>query len=159
MNIDSIRSWQLSQLEKGVSIMKNVIEPLSYQAITSYRDGGVGWTVLEVLCHLRDFEDVFFERSVLTVDQDNPPLPFPDPEMLAQERNYNGDNPTMVLAHWAALRKEHHAYLSARPDEDWERPAAHPRRGTVTLHDQMFITVWHDTNHLEQILRILAEKQ
>ncbi|MGB7342505.1 MAG: DinB family protein [Phototrophicaceae bacterium] len=159
MLIDAIRGWQLSQLEKQVFILKNALATVSDAAMTSYRDGGTGWTALEVLCHLRDFEELFLVRAQMTVEEDNPALPFPDPDRLADERNYNDDNPTMVLAHWVALRKDHLNYLDARAESDWERVAAHPTRGAFTLYDQLFLTVWHDTNHLEQILRILTEKR
>ena len=159
MLIDAIRGWQLSQLEKNISIYKNTIQRLSEETIKGYRDGGSGWTVLEVMCHLRDFEELFLERAKMTVFEDNPALPFPDPDALADELNYNDDNPAMVLSHWTALRNEHLAFLEERDGEDWERPAVHPTRGKFTLHDQLFLTVWHDSNHLEQIMRILSEKQ
>ncbi|MEO1288580.1 MAG: DinB family protein, partial [Chloroflexota bacterium] len=63
MLLDSIRGWHLSQMEKGISILKNVVDAVSHEALTTYRDGGVGWTTLEVLCHLRDFEEVFLIRA------------------------------------------------------------------------------------------------
>lgn len=159
MLIDAIRGWQLSQLEKGVSILRNIVHEVSDEALTGYRDSGTGWTVLEVMCHLRDFEELFLERARMTVEEDNPALPFPDPDGLAAQEKYNEDNPALVLAHWIALRKEHHAYLSDCAESDWERPSVHPTRGKFTLHDQLFLTVWHDTNHVEQIMRILTEKR
>lgn len=159
MLIDAIRGWQSSQLEKNVSIYKNVMQGLSEETMRTYRDGGTGWTVLEVLCHLRDFEELFLERAKMTMLEDNPALPFPDPDALADELNYNEDNPALVLSHWTALRKEHLVFLDKREEGDWERPAIHPTRGKFTLHDGLFLTVWHDSNHLEQIMRILSEKR
>ncbi|MEM9952997.1 MAG: DinB family protein [Chloroflexota bacterium] len=159
MLLDSIRGWQLSQMEKGISILKNVVDAVSHEALTTYRDGGVGWTTLEVLCHLRDFEEVFLIRAQMTIEQDYADLPFPDPDALASEYNYNDDNPTLVIAHWSALRKEHIAFLSERSESDWERVANHPTRGAFTLHDQLFLTVWHDTNHIEQISHIISERR
>ncbi len=158
MLINEIRGWQLSQLDKYVSILTNVVTEISDEDIRILRDGDEGWTILEILCHLRDFEEVFLERARITVQQDNPVLPFPDPDILVFEKNYNEDDPKTVLADWTKLRQERHAFLSACADEAWERPAKHPTRGKFTLHDQLFLSVWHDTNHLEQILRVLTQR-
>ena len=157
MLIKEIRGWQLSQLDKAISIFENVIAGVSDEDMRMLRDGEEGWTTLEVLCHLRDYEAVFLQRVRMTVQQDNPVLPSPDPEILVFEKSYNEDDPQTVLADWKKLRQEQHGFLSACADDAWERPAKHPRRGAFTLHDQLFLTVWHDTNHLEQILRILKE--
>ncbi|MGJ3239305.1 MAG: DinB family protein [Anaerolineae bacterium] len=159
MLIDAIRNWQLSQLEKNIATIKHTVQDVSETALKSYRDQGTGWTALEVLCHLRDFEKLFLERIHLTVNRDNPPLPFPDPNALADELNYNADNPSLVFSHWSALRREQLEFLQKRAESDWERPAQHPTRGHFTLHDQLFLTAWHDANHIEQITRILYEKQ
>lgn len=53
---------------------------------------------------------------------------------------------------------EHLAFLAARSESDWERRAQHPTRGPFTLHDQIFLTSLHDSLHIEQITRILKEK-
>jgi len=149
----------LSHLEKSVAIYQNTLRDIPDDALTTYRDSGNGWTVLEVMAHMRDFETVFYERARLTVNEDNPPLPFPDPDTLATEKNYNAQNPADVIAEWVKLRNDHHAFLSQRTEADWERVAQHPTRGAFTLNDQILLTAWHDTNHIEQILRILTEKQ
>lgn len=159
MLLDAIRNWQISQMEKGTQIMEALLSDVTVEAMTTYRDSGDGWTVLEVLCHLRDFEEVFYHRATITVEQDNPKLPFPDHEALVTEKRYNEQDVLEVLATWKAERTAHIELMKARGENDWERPAQHPNRGNFTLHDQLFLTVWHDTNHLEQITRILAEKR
>lgn len=158
MLLDAIRNWQISQMEKGTQIMESLLADVRVETMRTYRDSGNGWTVLEVLCHLRDFEKVFHHRAKITVEQDNPELPFPDHEALVTENRYNEQDVLEVLATWKAERLAHIDFMKARGEDDWERPAQHPNRGKFTLHDQLFLTVWHDTNHLEQITRILAEK-
>lgn len=158
MLINEIRGWQLSQLNKGISILSHILANVSDEDMRMLSDGEEGWTTLEVLCHLRDFEKVFLDRARLTVQQDNPVLPFPDPEILVFENGYNEDDPKAVLRDWTQLRQDHHIFLSDCADDVWERPAKHPTRGNFTLHDQLFLSVWHDTNHFEQILRILSQK-
>jgi uncharacterized damage-inducible protein DinB len=159
MNLQTIRDWQITQLEKGTQIVESLLADIPVQAMTTYRDSGDGWTALEVLCHLRDYDEVFLHRATITVEQDNPDLPNPDPDALASERRYNEQDVMDVLATWKERRATYLEYLKARSEDDWERPAKHPRRGPFTLHDQLFLTVWHDTNHIEQMTRILAEKR
>jgi DinB family protein len=159
MLLDVIRNWQISQMEKGTQIMEALLADIKVENMITYRDSGEGWTVLEVLCHLRDFEEVFHHRAILTVEQDNPELPFPDHEALVTENRYNEQDVTEVLAAWKKERAAHIEFMKARNEDDWERPAQHRSRGKFTLIDQLFLTVWHDTNHLEQITRILAEKR
>ncbi|MEL6307733.1 MAG: DinB family protein [Chloroflexota bacterium] len=159
MQFQAMVEWQISQLEKGSPLLENLLTGIPSKNMQIFVDGGKGWTVTEVLCHLRDFEAVFLERARMTVNEDNPALPFPDPEELAREKKYNRADPRKVLKAWQAIRAEHVAFLQARGTDDWERPAQHPTRGNFTLSDQLFLTVWHDTNHIEQIARILAEEQ
>lgn len=155
----NVLGWQFTQLENNIKTVESIIAMSDPQALTTYRDGGTGWTVLEVVCHLRDFEAVYGERMHLAVDQDNPLLPFPNPDDMARERRYGEQTVGDALAEWKARRAGLLAFLRARSESDWERPAQHPTRGTLTLHDQLTLETLHDTIHLEQMTRILNEKR
>ena len=95
----------------------------------------------------------------LALDEDNPPLPFPNPVTLAQEGRYNEQEPGAVYAEWLAGREALLALFGSVEESQWTRPAQHPVRGIVSVYDQLIIAVWHDNNHLEQITRTLAEKK
>jgi uncharacterized damage-inducible protein DinB len=155
----TIRGWYFEQFRKGLQIVDSFLKPVSKQDVTTYRDGGTGWTVLEVLCHLRDYEAVFLERARVTVEQDKAPLPNPNPDELAKERQYNAQDLNAVHAEWVKRRGDFLAYLDARSEADWARTAIHPRRGEMSLQDQLALIAWHDVNHIEQMTRILAEKK
>ena len=159
MQFQAMIEWQISQLEKGSPLLENMLMGMPSKNMQIFADGGKGWTVAEVLCHMRDFEAVFLERAKMTVNDDNPELPFPDPAELAREKKYNRADPRKVLSEWQTIRAEHIKFLQARDEDDWALPAQHPTRGNFTLGDQLFLTVWHDTNHMEQIARILADEQ
>lgn len=159
MQYEAMIKWQISQLEKGLVLLENVLVGVTRKNMQTFADGGKGWTVTEVLCHLRDFEAVFLERAELTVNEDNPALPFPDPDKLAKDKAYYRADPRKALTDWQATRKQLIGFMQARTMDDWALPAQHPTRGTFTLSDQLFLTVWHDTNHIEQIARILAEER
>ncbi|MBX3066909.1 MAG: DinB family protein [Anaerolineae bacterium] len=129
------------------------------QVLTTYRDGGTGWTALEALCHLRDLETIFTHRFTFTVEQDNPDLPMSNPDALATERRYNEQNVDQALAEWKQQRIKNVAYLKERSESDWERVGVHPIRGKMTLLDILCLEAQHDTIHMEQITRTLNEKK
>lgn len=156
---EMIRGWQLEQLRKGLQIVKSVLSAISTQEARMFRDGGTGWTVLEVLCHLRDYESLFLERARLTVEQDAALLPNPDPNQLASERGYNQQDLQATYTDWVDQRNAFLTYLEGVEAAAWQRTGVHPRRGELSLEDQLTLIVWHDVNHIEQITRILAERK
>lgn len=158
-NMAAIRGWQFENMRNMIVSYERIVTALTPTAATTYRDGGTGWTPTEVLCHLRDFEDIFIERARLTLDRDNPDLPFPDPDALAAERDYNAQDIADVMADWQAKRVQSLDLFTSIADDQWERSGLHPRRGPFTLNDQLLLSARHDVLHFEQLTRILAEKQ
>jgi uncharacterized damage-inducible protein DinB len=157
--VTTIRHWQFEQMQRSIKIVGHLLSISPSGDVITYRDGGTGWTVRDVICHLRDFEQIFLDRACLTVDQDFPGLPFPNPDELAAERQYSTQDVRAAYEAWTANREAQLAYLAERSDEDWQRTANHPRRGSMSLQDQLTVTVWHDNNHIEQMVHILAEKK
>jgi uncharacterized damage-inducible protein DinB len=155
----TLRGWHLDQMHKSIQIIHSLLETTPPGDLTTFRDNGSGWTALEVLCHLRDFEAIYMERAHLTIAQSEPALPNADPDALAAERRYNEQNVAEVYADWSQIRDEFMTYLENLDEAAWGRIGIHNRRGPMTLQDQLALTAWHDVNHLEQITRILAEKK
>jgi hypothetical protein len=155
----TIRGWHLDQLRKNVAILHNILTSVSVHDATTYRDDGSGWTALEVMCHLRDLEAVIMQRATLTVEQESPALPNFDADATALAGRYNEQNLEAVYQAWVEGRTVLLAYLAERDEAAWERVGIHPKRGAMTLADQLAFTAWHDVNHIEQLVRILAEKK
>lgn len=158
-SLDTIRKWQFDSIQKGPQVVKTILLLAAPESLNTYRDGGTGWTALEVLCHLRDLEQVFLERARLTMTREVPDLPMPDADQLAQERDYNHQQVWTVFDDWVANRVVTLDYFKALKEEDWERVGNHPRRGRMTLTDQLILLSWHDVNHVEQIAKILEQKR
>ncbi len=159
MNVVSVRNWQYQMLENNLKSVDSILRLVPPAALITYRDGGAGWTALELLCHLRDLEEVVIERARLTVEQENAPLPMPDPDALAAERRYNEQDVETVFAEWRARRTAYLTFLQNRADSDWDRVGLHPRRGPMTLLDQLIFLPSHDGIHIEQITRVLREQR
>lgn len=155
----TVLGWQFTQLSNNIKSVEAIVHMADPSVLTNYRDGGTGWTALEALCHLRDFEQVFMDRAHIAIEQENGALPFPNPDDLARERRYNEQSVDAVLAEWKTRREAFIGYLRDRSDADWERTAIHPTRGTLTLLEQLFLATLHDTTHMEQLTRTLYEKR
>ncbi len=154
-----LRGWHITQMQDNLKTVESILNMSDPEELTIYRDGGTGWTVLETLCHLRDTEDVFAERLRLTLEQDEPPLPFPNPDEVARERRYNEQVTHTVLAQWKGRRAALNVHWQACSGADWERVGIHPTRGRLTLLEQFLLLPIHDSLHLEQMTRTLSERR
>ena len=157
--IDVRRQWQYNQLQNNIRSIQSIIDMNNPDALTTYRDTGTGWTVLEVICHLRDYETLFTERVQAMIKEDNPNLVNPNPDELAIENEYMAQNVQDVMDTWHDSRLALIDLFMSLDDEQWQRTGVHPRRGEYTSSDQLALTTLHDTVHIEQITRILNEKR
>lgn len=120
------------------------------------RGGDENWSVVEVVCHLRDAEERALERMRAMRDQDEPFLPGYDQEQWASERNYAAAELAPALAAFLALRAQHLADLEALPALGWERPGQHAEQGRITISAHTLHMVAHDSVHAGQIARQLS---
>ncbi|MCI0709191.1 MAG: DinB family protein [Chloroflexi bacterium] len=157
MNHTAVRSWQFDALRKTPGIVEHMLRAAKPSDLNTRRDGGNGWTALEVVGHLHDFDGVYHNRARLTLEEDYPDLPFPDPDAMVTENGYNEQALDSVMTLWRERRTAYLDYLTGITDDDWMRTARHPRRGAMTLHEQFVLVLWHDTNHIDQIVKILGD--
>ena len=117
--------------------------------------GDESWSVVEVLCHLRDAEEINLGRVRAMLDENNPEIAGFDQLALAREHNYREAEPLTALADFTRLRAEYIAVLAALAPPDWERPARHKEFGTITIVAQALHRTSHDAIHCAQIARQL----
>ncbi len=119
-------------------------------------DGPDGWSVLHVVCHLRDFEAIFFQRARRMVEEERPTLAAYDQEALAVERDYGGQDLNEAYGLFLEARRRFVAWLEERAPEDWGRVGLHPEHGEYTLLEQVLYVPLHDLDHLQQMARALG---
>lgn len=130
-----------------------------------------GWGVVEILPHLRDWDEVYFDRIAAIVETDVPRLPSFDDSLWAIERDYRGQDPVETLEDLTEIRGKTVELLSQLPAEAWQREAIFDTEEPlelwqaegesasnqhITLHwlcDQMCD---HDKEHLNQALDAVA---
>ena len=125
------------------------------------RPDAKNWAAKEVVCHLRDTEELFFGRFELVMAMDDPkfaPLAPDTPDRWAEERQYLRSAVATALAAFRKRREESLAFLRALVPEQWRRGGVHPTRGRMTIGDFVTLMAWHDDNHLDQLRRALEER-
>ena len=125
-------------------------------AVLSRRPDGKNWAAKEIVCHLRDTEELFTGRFQLIMAMDMPKLVTFDPstpDRWAEERQYLRNDASEALAAFRRRRAENLAFLRGLGPGEWKRGGVHPTRGTLTIDDWVTLMTWHDDNHLDQLVR------
>ncbi len=146
----------IEALEATPQILRQLVRNLSTeQARTAHADSDSdeNWSVVEIVCHLRDTEEVMSRRMVLLRDEENPRITGFDQEALAQEKDYAGSDLQEAIDAYTSFRAEHVANLRALSDEQWQRSGHHGLPGPVSIFNHTMHDVYHDAVHLAQIAR------
>ena len=146
----------LRDFPKTPVILSAILNGVDQKRAQKATDGPGGWSVLEVLGHMNEFEQAFFQRSRLIVETEMPKFAALDPDALAKSHHYNDQKLTEVLASYVNWRRQHLAYVQALSPEQWQRKGIHPASGEVTLVENVTNTTLHDVNHIEQIVKALG---
>jgi hypothetical protein len=157
-DLANMRRRHILLIDQSGATLGHILSRVSQETATTLRDahdGPKGWTVLEVVCHLRDFDAIFRNRAVMMRDQDYPTLPHFDHEELARQGRYNDCDLRQAYAELAASRRQTIAFFKELDAEQWERAGLHHERGHFTMDEAVVQVGTHDINHLEQITRIL----
>jgi hypothetical protein len=141
----------------------------------SRRPDAQNWSATEIVCHLRDVEELFQVRFHTILAVHEPPIfvlgasaselmpwrvggaighPL-DPVRWAEERQYVRNDPHEARAAFARRREEVLTLLRSLSAKDWQRIGVHPARGRLTLRDWVASLAAHDDNHLDQLRRAL----
>lgn len=146
----------LRDIRKTPVILSAVLRPVTPDQAREARDGADGWTVSEVVGHLKDYEEIFLSRVRQTLQEDEPRLVPHNQDELVRLRGYAGADVHFLFKAFLELRREHVDVLASLSEAQWERRADHPRWGLITVLDHAINVALHDANHTEQIVRALG---
>ncbi len=129
------------------------------------------WSATEILCHLRDVEELFQTRFHTILALDEPAIlvlgataeqlapwrfvakhPL-DPDDWAEDRQYARSDPRAALAAFQRRRGEVLTFLRGLSEKEWKRGGIHLGRGRLTLAQWAGSLAAHDDNHLAQLER------
>lgn len=148
---------RLARLERTPDELAAAIRGRSDAALSRRPDMN-NWAAKEVVCHLRDTEELFSSRYQQMLSMDEPKLLAfnPDtPDRWAKERQYLRCDTGEAEAAFRRRRGETLALLRTLSAEQLERAGIHPARGRMTIADFVTLMAWHDDNHLDQLRRAL----
>jgi hypothetical protein len=165
---------RLERLARTADELATAIKGQSDAAL-SRRPDSKNWAAKEVVCHLRDIEELFMIRFRTMLAMDEPkllvlgempkdpapwgivsgdPLPL-DPDRWAAERQYLRNDTDEALAALRKRREETLAFLRRLTPEQWKRGSLHVTLGRMTFDDWVALIAAHDDNHLNQLSRAL----
>lgn len=146
----------LDALRAAPTVLEALLQDCTQEQAQGAKGGDEGWSVVEVICHLRDAEERALERMRAMRDQADPFLPGYDQERWAQERNYAAAQLRVALAAFTRFRSQHVADLAALAPDGWERTGQHSELGRITVASHTLHIVSHDLVHAAQIARQLS---
>jgi len=145
----------LDALRATPEVLEALLDGCTQEQATAARGGDEGWSIVEVVCHLRDAEEQALARMRLMRDTTNPVIAAYDQERWARERHYAQASLREALAAFNRFRAQHVAELAQLSPQEWERSGRHEEQGTITISSHTLHIVSHDALHAAQIARQL----
>ena len=166
---------RLQRMERTPDEIETAIRGHSDAAL-SRRPDARSWAAKEVLCHLRDIEELFMLRFHMMLGTDEPTFlvlgelpPDPerwgiggrvgmplDPDRWAQERQYLRNDAVEAARSMRRRREETLDLLRRLTPEQWRLRSVHVTLGAMTFADWTALIAAHDDNHLRQMGQALA---
>jgi uncharacterized damage-inducible protein DinB len=157
-SLTQVRDRHIWQMKTTCLILEHVLKNISEDQAHELQDGPEGWSIIEIVCHLRDFDEIFYSRAKMMLEQDYPQLPAYDHEAIAIEKKYQEEELAYVYYDLKDSRERFVAFFESLTDEQWERAGVHPERESFTMTDALMQVGLHDIDHTEQITRILEQE-
>ena len=121
----------------------------------SSRPDAKNWSAKEIVCHIRDVEEMFMDRIKLILATEGARFASVDPDPWVAMRQYQRNNTHEALAAFRSLRDATLAVLRGLTPDQWTRSGTHITRGPLTIGDIVLHATRHDDNHLDQLKRAL----
>ncbi len=110
-----------------------------------------GWSLTEIVCHLRDTEREIHHMQINVFKQQNEPfIPRPDTSVWSSQRDYAREDFGSALREFGEARRETLAMLKNIPPEEWSRKARHAIFGPTNFLEVVGFMSDHDRMHVQQ---------
>jgi hypothetical protein len=147
----------LNQLDTVAANIKSALHQAGIDWLRPAEDGG--WSLTEVLCHLRDVEiEVHQARYQAILAQEYAFLAGVSADEWAADRGYIEQDGRKALYDFLEARRATIELLQGVSNDQWKRQGRHAFFGPTSMHEILFLQVRHDDIHLEQIRTLLEEQ-
>lgn len=144
----------IDQLAKNKNVIGNLLHG-SPEAMYRWKQEPGKWSLLEIICHLCDEEQLDFRARVKhTLETPGEPMPAIDPPGWVTAHRYAGQAFEQKLNEFFHEREQSVQWLRELQNPQWLNAYQHPKFGAMTA--KMFLSNWlaHDYLHIRQILKL-----
>ncbi|MCA0454201.1 MAG: DinB family protein [Chloroflexi bacterium] len=146
----------IKAMDKTPLVLKYILKDLTNDQAKQLAATAQGWNALEVMCHMADFEDIFFSRAKRMIAENKPEFPQTDPDGMAVQHDYANQDIHDMYERFAQRRAEFIAFLKPLQEEEWSRRGVHFSAGVITVLELATNMGLHDLNHLAQMTEALG---
>ena len=138
----------------GPKLLSDSVAGLTHEQLTSRPISGK-WSVLEVVCHLSDFEIVYADRIKRVIVENEPTMFGGNPDDFAARLAYHDRDINEELALIENIRTHLTRILRKLPAQDFQRRGIHSESGPLTLETLLGRITGHILHHV----RFIEEKK
>ena len=148
----------LAQLAQTPDVVAGLLAGLDEAQLNRPGDDG-GWSMRQVVAHLRDAEGVLRSRVQMMIEQDAPTLESLAVFAWATAEDDRPPTTTAIFQTYEVSRRETLALLQGLSPLDWQRTGQHKEFGLVTILQQASYFSAHEQTHLAALaaLRVAAQ--
>lgn len=143
----------LQELRQTPRKVAALLDGLSEEALIRPGEDG-GWSIRNVVSHLRDAQGVIAQRVDLFLKEENPFLASKAVFSWAADEHARPPSTREILDTYISSREEMADLLDAIPFADWWRTGTHEEFGVVSIKQQVSYFTLHELTHLPQIERM-----
>ena len=136
----------IARYASGYDELRTAVEGLTVSQLRAKAAPG-RWSVLEVVCHIADFDLVYADRMKRVVAEDRPTLFGGDPDRFAASLAYNQRDLEEELELIAAVRRHVTRFLRTLDNAAFERIGVHSVDGPLTLATLLNRIAGHIPHH------------
>jgi hypothetical protein len=144
----------LNQYAEGPSALRQATAGLNHKQLVTPAPPG-NWSVMQIVCHIADFEIVYADRMKRVLVEDRPTMFGGDPDQFAARLIYDQRDLEEELNLIAAVRASTVRILRTASAADFERVGVHSVDGPLTLTTLLKRIAGHIPHHG----KFIAEKR
>lgn len=134
----------------GPALLRESVRGLTAEQVRTPSPPG-RWSVLEVVCHISDFELVYADRMKRVVAEERPTLFGGDPDLFAAKLAYGQRDLEEELAVIDSVRKQVTRFLRTLDATAFDRVGVHSDDGPLSLATLLKRIAGHIPHHVEFI--------
>jgi len=136
--------------------LKKLVRGLSAKQL-KWRPEPAKWSIAEIVAHLADTEIVASWRMRSVIGENGITIQPFDQDAWASAFQYNKRDAKRSMEIFRVLRENNLALLREISRETWDNYGMHLERGKETIAHLVRMFAGHDTNHVLQVERIVAQ--